>query len=139
MRKLFIASACVALAACGSNDAEVAEADLDVGDGIAEPAAQSTVPTADLAGSYEMTADDGTVTMQQLNADGSYVDTVDGEETDRGTYRAQGEQLCYTSQTRDGGETCYVGSRPDTNGEFELRDNRGTTIQTVRRLDTGGI
>ena len=138
MKKTFAIAACIALAACGSNEAEtddVAVADTSV---AAPGTTDGTVTSSQLAGTYEMTAADGTVTMQRLNSDGTYVDTVDGTETDRGTYRQQGDQLCYTSETDGTGEECFTGGTPGADGSFEMTGMDGTT-STVRRTGNGTL
>ena len=141
MKKLFVLAACGALAACGGNDVE--EADTQAGTDVAmnEPVTapgttDGTVTSGQLAGTYEMTADDGTVTMQELNADGTYVDMVDGRETDRGTYRQQGSQLCYTSQAAGSTEECFTGGTPGADGSFEMTDSTGAMTSTVRRVES---
>ena len=85
-------AACLVLAACGSNETEdTAPAPADVA--VPSPTTETVTPAA-MAGTYEVTLPDGTVTMQTLSADGTYVDRMDGEVTERGTWRQQGDQLC---------------------------------------------
>ena len=129
MKKLFILAATASLAACGGGAEETDMSNVD--DTMGDTAVTDTAAPGQMAGTYESTADDGTVTMQQVNADGTYVDTVDGEETERGTWRQQGDQLCYDP---DGemGETCYTGSEPGSDGSFTVTGENGETM-TVRK------
>ena len=129
MKKLIILAATVSLAACGGNadEAETPMAD----ETVADTAVTDTATASQMAGTYESTADDGTVTIQQVNADGTYVDTVNGTETERGTWRQQGDQLCYDPQG-DAGETCYTGGDPAADGSFTVTGDDGATM-TVRK------
>ena len=129
MKKLIILAATASLAACGGGAEETDMSNVD--DTMGDTAVTDTAAPGQMAGTYESTADDGTVTMQQVNADGTYVDTVDGEETERGTWRQQGDQLCYDPDG-DAGETCYTGSEPGSDGSFTVTGKNGETM-TVRK------
>ena len=77
MKQYLTLAGCLALAACGSNEAEdAAAAPADVT--VATPAPDTVTPAA-MAGTYEVTLPDGTVTMQTLSTDGTYEDRIDGE------------------------------------------------------------
>lgn len=134
MKNLAIAAACLALAACGSNEADTAA--TAPADTPAPASNVDTVTPAAMAGTYELTLPDGTVTMQTLSADGTYVDRVDGEETERGTWRQQGDQLCYDPEGGDATEQCFAGGEPGPDGAFEMRDDAGDVTATVRKVET---
>ena len=134
--KLFVAAATVALAACGSNE-EPAPEPLDT----ATPADTTlgSTATGDMTGTYEVQMADGSVTMQQINADGTYVDTMpDGTETERGTWRQDGSQMCFDPEGT-GPEECYAGGAPGSDGSFQMRDADGNTTATVRKVDGNGV
>lgn len=132
--KLYLTLAgCLVLAACGSNEAEdTAAAPADVA--VATPAPDTVTPAA-MAGTYEVTLPDGTVTMQTLSADGTYIDRMDGEITERGTWRQQGDQLCYDPEGEAATEQCYAGGEPGPDGAFEIRDDAGDVNATVRKVE----
>ena len=131
MKKFLIIAACGALAACGSNEAEEPVEPIDT---TATAGTTDTATTSQMAGTYEMTMDDGTVVRQRVNADGTYVDTdMQGNELERGTWRQQGSQLCY-DDAGPGAEECWTGGTPGADGSFEATGANGTTI-TVRRVD----
>ena len=130
MKKFLIIAACGALAACGSNDAEEPVEPIDT---TATAGTTDTATTSQMAGTYEMTMDDGTVVRQRVNADGTYVDTdMQGNELERGTWRQQGSQLCY-DDAGPGAEECWTGGTPGADGSFEATGADGTSI-TVRRV-----
>ena len=112
---LVAATATLALAACGSNE-EPAPAETDVtADVTAEPTMDATA-TGNVAGDYEIKLADGTVSRQRINADGTYVDTdLNGAETERGTWRQQGTQMCFDPEGSDP-ESCYAGGAPSADG-----------------------
>ncbi len=138
MKPLILAATCLALAACGSNEAEApAEADVQT-----QPTPMaSTAPTATsstAAGTYEMKLTDGTTVRQQLNTDGSYAySDLDGNQTEGGRWREQGRQLCLDPQGADP-ETCYTGGQPDADGSFAMTDAQGNQIGTVRKTANVG-
>ena len=136
MKKLLTIATCAALAtslaACGGNDDEMptevtAESDTVIAAPTADPA------LAEAAGTYEVTGDDGTVTMQTVNADGTYVDTVDGTETERGTVRLDGEAMCYDPTGPDA-ETCWTSGEVSDDGSFRANTNGEDAGVTIRKV-----
>lgn len=133
MKNLLLAATCLALAACNEAEAPAPET-------TETPAATVTPNVAaagvgEMAGTYEVTDAEGTVTMETLNADGTYVDMVDGTETERGTWRADGSRTCF-DPAGNAPETCYTGSTPDAEGTFRAigPDGEETGI-TVRKIE----
>lgn len=134
MKKFMIVAACAALAACGSN--EEAETPVVTDATATAPAGTTDTATASqMAGTYEVTMDDGTVVRQTVNADGTYVDSdMQGTELDRGTWRQEGDQLCYDPDGNDP-EECFTGGTPGPDGSFEVRNAAGEVASTVRRIE----
>ena len=129
-KMIFLATATAALAACGSNEAEEPVEPIET---TAPAGTTDTATAGQMAGTYEMTMDDGTVVRQQVNTDGTYVDTdLEGNELERGTWRQQGDQLCYDDAGADP-EVCWTGGTPGADGSFEATATDGTSI-TVRRV-----
>lgn len=122
----------LALSACGSNEAdEAATGPVAV---PSQTAAQAAV--AEMAGTYEVTLTDDRTIMQTLAPDGTYVDRVDGEVTERGAWRQQGNQLCFDPDGGDSTEQCYAGGDPGPDGAFEMRDDTGAITATVRKAES---
>lgn len=128
-RLLVVAAASAMLAACGSpNDTAVAEEEL-------EAPSQGTA-TGDLAGTYEIKLSDGTVSLQTINADGTYVEaTADGTQTGGGRWRTDDKgQMCFDPEG-DAAEECYAGGEPGEDGSFEVRSEDGRLRSSVRKLE----
>lgn len=135
MKKYLIVSALAALSACGSPDAPVEggpsqEAATD------PPLAADESAAAEIAGVYEVTAEDGSIVRQTVGADGSYVETIDGTEIERGTWHQKGGQMCYNPES-DAKEQCYTGGSPGSHGSFSVEMDSGTA--NVRRVDEADI
>ena len=130
MKKFLILAACGALAACGSNDADEAPETIET-----DVAVTDTASADQMAGTYEVTMEDGSVTRQRVNADGTYVDTdLEGNETERGTWRQNGEQLCYDPEGAEG-ETCWTGGVQSADGTFSASTTDGSVTTTVRKIE----
>ncbi len=129
MRKFVFAAAIVSLAACGSKEeAPPAPAETDY-TGIGDTA------TGDMTGTYEVKNADGSVVIETINADGTYVDaTPDGAETERGTWRQDGANMCF-DPAGDAPEACFAGGAPGPDGSFEIRDAQGNVASTFRKIE----
>ncbi|WP_221555039.1 hypothetical protein [Qipengyuania qiaonensis] len=118
------------LASCGSQ-----EVPSQPSTEAADTALGSTA-TGDITGTYEVKNADGTVIMETINADGTYVDAMaDGTETESGTWRiGDGGTLCFDPEG-DAPETCFTGGEPGKDGSFEARDADGNIQSTVRKVE----
>tara|TARA_B100000029_G_scaffold472707_1_gene513456 strand:+ start:427 stop:873 length:447 start_codon:yes stop_codon:yes gene_type:complete len=126
----FLAAASAALAACGGAEdtdeaIEPVEAELD------------STAMGDISGTYEIAMADGTVILQTINADGTYVETTPGgARTGGGAWRIGDDgQMCFDPEGAPG-EECYSGGAPGEDGAFEMTDADGEVQSTVRKLDT---
>lgn len=125
MRLMTIVAATAMLAACGPAPGEDSE-------DAAQPAVQTSAAN-DIAGSYAVTLADGSVVIETINADGTYVDTTaDGVETARGTWRQDGEAMCFDPDGDDP-EACYRGGAPGPDGSFAVTDGAGKVTTSVTR------
>lgn len=129
MKKIVILAAVVALGACSQSSTEPAPADSTVAEAPMPVVTPS--PNVATAGTYEVTSTDGTVTMETLSADGTYVDMTDGEQTDSGTWRVDGDKSCFTPASQE--ETCYTAAMPDADGNFAVMGPDGTQTATAKR------
>ena len=135
MQKLIALAAALALAACGDRAEEEASSDTAAADSTAQassPApAASQAATGDMAGKYEITFADGTVMTETINADGTYVDLMNGEET-RGQWRMDGQRSCFDPEGA-APEECYTSSAPGSDGSFTVTGADGEKA-TVRKV-----
>lgn len=131
MKKLMLVAACATLAACGGNDTDDT-ATIDPAEPVveAEPGGPVDPAMADAAGTYEMTATDGTVMMRTVNADGTYTTETSGEVGDSGTVRLDGDAMCYDPDGPEP-EACWTAGEVAEDGSFEV--TRGDQTMTVRR------
>ena len=135
MKRFLVVAACGFLAACGSNEAEQT---VEAPTNATEVGTTDTASASQMAGTYEMTMEDGTVVRQQVNADGTYVETdLQGTELERGTWRQEGSQLCYDPQGAEP-EECWTGGTPGADGTFEATSGDGAETATIRRIENSG-
>ena len=130
MRTLALFAACAALGACGSSE-EAPPVPTETTDTTLDSTA-----TGDIAGTYEIKNADGTVTIETINADGTYVDTTaEGAETERGVWRTgDNGAMCFDPEG-DAPEVCFTGGEPGEDGSFEVRDADGNVQSTVRKIE----
>lgn len=123
MHKMIVLAGAAMLAACGqSNEAEAPITSETGGMDMMADAVSGEV--AANAGTYDITTRDGQTLTQRLNTDNTYTTTQDGTQTETGTWRAVGQQLCFTPQ--GGSETCYTGSQPGADdGTFTMSGTGG--------------
>lgn len=125
-KMLFVVAGLVGLGACGSAEKSQPEP---------VPSADSPMKTAadDAAGRYEVRSADGTITHQQINANGTYVETdANGTETEKGKWRQNGTDMCFDPAGADP-ESCYPGGAPSGDESFTLQSADGSVISTVRK------
>jgi hypothetical protein len=133
MRSLIVLGTALALAGCGERADTVAEA-TPTATATADtpsPAANQSA-TGDMTGRYEVTLADGSVISETINADGTYVDVMDGEET-RGRWRMDGAKSCFDPDG-DAPEECYTSAPPAADGSFVVTSADGRTRSTVRKV-----
>lgn len=119
------------LAACSSEPAEEPVTEGPVSEELAE----EPIPTAangSPAGTYEVTAADGTVSTSTLNADWTYEDTAaDGSVLAEGTWAVVDGKTCFTPTTEGEEAMCYTESAPAADGSFTATPDEGDPV-TVR-------
>ncbi|USA38304.1 hypothetical protein [Pelagerythrobacter marinus] len=138
MRNIVLTAAVAALCAC-SGQGDETPADAPAADTAAAPAAGSgtaALASDDAAGDYEVTWADGTVTTTTINADGTYVDTMDGEETARGSWVVRDDRNCLTPE--GGAELCWTDSPPAEDGSWTATAEDGTTVTVARKTADDG-
>ena len=134
MKKLLVLTTALALAACGQRTETATEATpAAAGATMAEAPspASNQAPTGNMAGKYEVTMADGKVMTETINADGTYVDLMDGKET-RGRWRMDGARSCFDPDGAEA-EQCYTSEAPGADGSFTVTgpDGAKTTVRKV--------
>ena len=131
MRRFVIAATCVALAGCGSSEVEAPEAEAENAE--AQEFTLDSTAMGNIAGTYEVKLADGSVSMQTINPDGTYVDTTaDGTRTGGGTWRATAEGAMCFDPEGDEGEECFSGGAPGE--DFRDHGDQGLVVELVERL-----
>lgn len=133
MKRLIPIAAAAALAACSQPAEETpAPAETDAAATPVDTVAISQLAGPEAAGTYEVTWADGTMTTTTINADGTYVDMMDGEETAHGAWVVKEGKNCLTPE--GGAELCWTDSAPAEDGSWTATAEDGTTV-TVRRAE----
>ena len=133
MKRLLIAASVLALAACSQAEAPAPEATA-----TAEPAA--TTAAAPLAadgkptpGNFKITTADGKIVMEEVKADGTYSDTIDGKVVETGKWvQKSPAEYCYTADGEGAKEVCNK-EAVDANGVWTSTNPEGKTA-TVERV-----
>ena len=127
MKKLIIVAAIGLLAACGAKTdpaAETAASEAAAASAAAIPAAVHTPA----AGSYDVTAPDGTKTVTTLMADGAYVDRDAADKVNaKGKWAVRDGKTCFAPEK--GAEECYLDTMPAADGSFTATDSKGVVVQ----------
>ncbi len=128
---VMVACAALALTACSKKEETAIETPAATETAMATPVA-TQASTGNMAGKYEVTMADGRKMTETINADGTYVDVMDGKET-RGTWRMDGAKVCFDA-AGDVAEMCYTTSAPGADGSFTTIGPDGKTVATVRKV-----
>jgi hypothetical protein len=134
MKKYVVLASALALAACGSNEAEVAETEIASGQSTEEVSEAGTA--SPLVGSYAGESEDGEAWVSTLNADGTYQDVVAGEVSETGKWTHEGDQLCFNPDAEEGTvseQTCLTLVNVNPDGSLLMADAEGNEM-TVPRL-----
>ncbi|MCA1660865.1 MAG: hypothetical protein LC648_01350 [Novosphingobium sp.] len=97
---------------------------------VAETVAADGKPSV---GTYKVTTSDGKVFMEEVKADGTYVQTQDGKVVETGKWvQKSPSQYCYTKDAEGAKEKCNT-EQVDANGVWTSVDPEGKTA-TVERV-----
>ena len=135
MKKLFILSGALIVAACsGTEDAEpAAEVEVEV---AAEAGDASTWATAEeAAGDYTLAYTDGTEGTLTLSGDGAASGIIGGEEFTANFTVPEPGKLCYTDLSNEDLSVppqCWVNSSANEDGSWGFTGDDGTTGTAAR-------
>ena len=132
MKKLILLAALAATSACSKPEA-APEAQA-----TAEAAAATDAAPANIAadgkssvGMFKVATHDGKVVMEDVKADGTYVDTIDGKVVETGKWNQKSpSQYCYTSNEKGAAEKC--GNEKVENGVWTSTNAKGEVAKVVR-------
>lgn len=131
MKKLVLIAAVAALSAC-SQRAEEEPIPAETTAEMATPTEAATMTAAEMAGSYDVKAADGTMTTTVLNADGTYSDMKDGKETETGTMSMKGGKSCFDPEG-DAPEMCFTDGPRAADGSWVATGDDGTTVTVMKK------
>ena len=124
MKKLIVIASALALSACGGSEAEAPTEAEDT------PMVENTVAFDQYgsAGTYGGTSEDGTPWSSQLNADGTFEDTENGEVIRTGTWTDnEAGQTCFIPEGETAQE-CYQMGDVQDDGTVQVTGPDGTTF-----------
>lgn len=132
MRKHLTIAVLAALAAC-SKPAPAPDAEAS-----AEPVAATAAATTNVAadgkpsvGMFKVMTHDGKTIMEDVKADGTYSDTIDGKVVETGKWNQKSpSQYCYTSDEKGAAEKC--GDEKIENGVWTSKNAKGEVATVVR-------
>ena len=98
------------------------------------PAAQPLAADGQPAtGTYRVTTSEGQVVIEEVRADGTYTDTIDGEVVETGRWEQKSpEQFCFTKDEEGATQKCNT-EAVDADGVWTSRDAEGK-VATVERV-----
>ncbi|WAT17923.1 hypothetical protein OZN62_13555 [Aurantiacibacter sp. MUD11] len=127
MRKIAAIAALAApilLVAC----AEEAVEEPVVEEEVVEEAAMVTA-NGTAAGTFSVTAADGTLSTSVLNGDGTYQDIdADGNVTEEGTWEVVDGKSCFTSNAEGAEALCWSEGEPGEDGSFTATSDAGDEV-----------
>jgi len=130
---ILVTCAALALTACSKKEETTVVTPTATETAMATETTAAMEPsTGSMAGKYEITGTDGKRMTQTVNADGSYVDVMDGKET-KGKWRMDGTKSCFDADG-DEAEVCYTTTAPAADGSFQAMGPDGKVAWTVRKV-----
>jgi hypothetical protein len=85
-------------------------------------------------GTFKVTTAEGEVVMEEVRADGTYVDTVDGKQVETGRWEQKSpEQYCFTKDGEGETQKCNT-EAVDDKGVWTSKNTKGE-VATVERVE----
>jgi hypothetical protein len=136
MKRIIAIAALAAVAAC-SQPAPAPEATEEAAAEATAAAVAETVAAdgKSSVGTFKVTTHDGKVITEEVKADGTYVDTIDGKVVETGKWvQKSPSQYCYTKDEAGAKEECNT-EQVDAAGKWTSVNAKGETA-TVERVST---
>lgn len=133
MKKFLVIAAFAAVSAC-SNPAPAPEADASAAAETAAPAAENVAADGKPSvGTYKVTTAKGEVLIEEVKADGTYVQTKDGKVVETGKWEQKSPALyCTTKDEKDAVQKCN--EEKVENGVYTSKSPDGE-VGTVERVE----
>ena len=129
MKKIALLVALAAVSAC-SKPAPAPEAEASAT--TAPVAANIAADGKPSEGKFKVTTQAGKVVMEEVKADGTYVDTIDGKVVETGKWEQKSPSTyCYTEDKKDAVQRCS--DEKVENGVWSSKNDKGE-VATVERL-----
>jgi hypothetical protein len=127
MRLFVIAASLAVLSACGPAPKKAPAAEETV---AAEPAAMTSA-NGSAAGTYVITAADGSESTSTINADGTFTSPAPDGSVVEGTWAVVDGKTCFTTKEEGATPECWTETAPGEDGSFTATSDAGDTV-TVR-------
>jgi hypothetical protein len=133
MRKIIVIAALATVAAC-SKPAPAPEASDTSAAAAPAPAVETVAADGKPStGTFKITTSDGEVFMEEVKADGTYVDTKDGKVVETGKWEQKSPALyCWTKDGGDGKQVCS--DEKVENGVYTSTNQETKKTSTVVRV-----
>ena len=133
MKNLMIVSTLAVLAAC--SPAETTDEPAAPVEVVETEAAMTAADGGPTTGTFKVTDADGKVSMEVLNADGTYTSTTEGEEPKTGKWEQKSpNSYCATPDEEGAVQKCYT-ETVDANGVWTSVDPDDGKSSTVERVE----
>ena len=130
MKKFIFVAAFGAVAACSQSEPAPAP---EPSEAAVETVAITAADGGPSTGMYKITLADGTVQMEDVKEDGTYVTTKDGEVVETGKWEQKApDTYCYTRDEEGAAQICNT-ETVDANGVWTSTDPEGDVV-TVERV-----
>lgn len=140
MKRIIAIAALAALAACSKPAEEpaapaeaTAEATAEAAPAAAAAMAADGKPTV---GKYKVTRADGSVIMEDLRADGTFVSTMADGKTETGKWEQKGPNLYCATEDKEGAKQLCFDEKVDDKGVYTSKHPETGEVSTVVRVES---
>lgn len=134
MKNIVLFAALASLAACSDSEPAAEPATEATAEAPAPTFATTAADGGPSTGTYRVTDADGTIVMEEVKADGTYVSTQGGEVIQTGTWAQKApETYCYTEAKEGAEQICHT-EQVDESGVWTSVSPEGETA-TVERVE----
>ena len=133
MKKIVLVAALATLAACSKPDAAPVADATEQAAAIAAPAGQTVAADGKPStGTFTVTTADGKVYTEEVKADGTYSEMLDGKVTETGKWEQKSPEIYCTTKDEAGAKTRCGTEKVDNKGVWTSVNPDGKTATIVR-------